>query len=462
MLKRILLARHSVVVVGVVRLLSIIGALFFASFFPPEAQSDGRLNLPEPRTDSFNPLVLESINLDDGKSLLPAELLPAIRTGTLKIPAAKNLRYAWRYDEEWLKNTKEYKEDPRINFLDLPYKSLQQRGFAFGAADIIKAEKDAGRQGSKILWNVISTLASQRLMKQSFAFVHIKENRTTVLGSLELKRAYLAAFPSDAGSAQIFREIIRFIQPDTLSAYAWLAFRFFGEAEDAFWLYSPAISKSRQLTGSNRSDPLYRLLVSPDDLLVWSGKPEILEAKLVEIGELLIPFESLDHADLLQSSGEASCVDIVRRTAQINTGEGGSTLPNWLFGSFPSDTIFVPRTAFRLELGQRDPYSLYGRQTLYVDAESMLPAYKFVYSRTGQLIKIIIGGFGLAIDPETKSSAPFNSFLLAMDAAGKERTQMSSSMIHYCSEITQDFNATDFDPSHLAPVAASSSSSSQS
>lgn len=403
--------------------------------------------LPEPGDDLAPLKIINSQNVLSFKEMLPAELQGLFREGQLEMEAASKLKSAPDYGKAWA----DASAGPKPNVLNgavLRSGIKLGEGFLFGDAKSLEAEADPKILAQKILWNTYSLWAAQKVFGAQFEFHWFKEGAKpfrTLRG--EFQRIYPNALADGKQSAQLFRELIRFVSPAFLTDLSWLTFRFLGADEDMLWVNSPAVKKLRQLTATNRSDPILRSSVSPEEFLVWSGKPEIVEARAEKNITGLVP---LLRSESPAVNADNTCTTMDRAATVANRLE-----VRWNFessrylhgaGWVPSTSVFVPRPLYRVELTSHDPFSLYGRQVLYVDQELMLPFYKFVYNRAGQLWKTVIGSYGFAGPAGTEARSPYPAYTIVIDHNKNETYVLDFSRIMICSQPTAPMTLADFEP----------------
>lgn len=377
------------------------------------------LELPDPRAAGFSTRFISKANADLYKSSVIPEMYEWLRSGVLEMDAASRLAYQWRYDQK-----------------------LSDKLAALGDNKLAKISAVwEGMNSFKLNFNLLSASPG-------------KGGDLALSG--EILRAYTHAIDPKDRTIQIFKELLRFSKPALLSELKILTYRFNGQEEDKFWIRSPAIKLTRELTGSNRSDPLLKSSFSLDDFLVWSGKAENVEAHLDKSVSALVPFAGLKQAELRQSSDGCWIVYGGSFVADSNESQtlwnfGGLKYPaaaSWL----PTQAVFVPRELERVELISLDPFALYGRQVLYIDKETALPVYKIVFDRAGRHWKTIIGVFGLASDRANTQFIPFNYLLIAIDVIRDTAHVMEYSEISYCPRLGNSIKLEDFDPRALGPV----------
>jgi hypothetical protein len=416
---------------------------------------DGVPALPEPTDDAAPLKIINSSNISSYKAVVPAELQWLFHEGQLEIEAAARLKNPVSYGQAWDKATAEAK-DSALAGATLRQGTKLGEGFIFGDSRAIVAEGDSKNLARKILWNIYSVWAAEKVFGAQFDFHWIKESKPYRTLRGEFSRIYPALLGDPKQSAQLFRELIRLSAPVVLTDLSWLTFRFLGADEDVLWVFSPAVKKLRQVTSTNRSDSILRSAVSPEDFLVWSGKPEIADA-LVEkslVGLAFFPRTDLPAAEA------GKCVVIDRAAAVANR------MPvRWNFDSnryshgggwIPSTSMLVPRKLWQIELNSQDPFSLYGHQVLYVDQETMLPMYKFVYNRSGQLWKTVIGAFGFAAKKGSEDRRPYPAYTIIIDHVKAEAYLLDFSKISICSEPVPSLSMSDFDPKRFADMSKAS------
>ena len=260
-----------------------------------------------------------------------------------------------------------------------------------------------------------------------------------------LLRVFPAIIDQKLRREQLFRELLSFKTPQVLADFSFLTFRLAGNVEDALFEYSGAISKTRQLTGSNRGDPLLVFPFSLDDLMGWSGKIENLDAELSETVKAFAPFQGTEPVSISKAEG----------TECVGLQDGKSPLVQWNFdkhsvagaGWLPVSSTYAERNLFRIEASSRDPYSLSGRQVIYIDRDSMMPVYRIVYDRGGDLWKIVISGN--AMFKASDSVEPFQAFEVVIDLKSDRAALLSLKSFEYCKVPPETFNLSLLDPAKM-------------
>lgn len=419
------------------------------------ALTEATPEIPEALESGAPRLVISHENAPSFKNVILSELFPYVKNGSFYMPSVKSLHYNWRLDDQWETAASQADSNASINEDFLKEKVSLGRSYPFGRADAIDRISDPKIAAAKLIWNIHANFWGQKALSANWIVHAIRRGQAEVKLRAEYLRVYPLSLDPEIKTPQLFRELLRFKSPPAASALSYLYFRFIGSEEDAFWVYSPAISKTRQLTGSDRTSPIATLVMSFDDLFGWSGKPEFVDAEILGDQVLLVPFPELVRRVLSRNSLDEkgnNCYSI--ENGNDNSVKG---FVEWNFESkrfsgaawTPSSAIYIPRKVWKVELTPRDPYSLYGREILYVDKEMMLPLYKLVYDRTGNLWKIVIASFGLV---ETQGHiSPYNAFLIVYDVKDDSAALLGATSISYCDQLPKSISLSYFDPSRLGP-----------
>ena len=301
--------------------------------------------------------------------------------------------------------------------------------------------------GWRILWN---TTVHQWKLKSFTANASLV---TFAAGSDEGKRVdfsvgriYPPALGQSPGTLKpMFREKISAISPQPLLGLTWLTLRFLGATSDYLWAASPSTGQVRQLTGSNRADAMFTGAFSPDDLFVWSGKVEGVEPTAVKLVKMLIPV--VEGAATVQPTNNQICgVADFSKASPITlnlSSQRFSQLPGWV----PTNVRMTLRNLWRIEMMTRDPFSLDARQTLYVDADTMLPVYRIVWEQDGRMKKFVMGILGIVATREGTGPGWRGEIVLSPGAG--TRSVLTLQRLETCSQLIQGKNIIDYDPSTI-------------
>lgn len=307
------------------------------------------------------------------------------------------------------------------------------------------ASGDLAQAAYKVLWNAASVLwRYNSLSATSAVLVFRSAGEAPHKLEFDLDRIHPRKIGEVSGTLEpIFRERISARKPAAIQNLSWLTLRFFGSGEDFVWAASPVINQIRQMTGSNRSDPLFTGIFSPDDLFVWSGKVELVEPSGLALVPMLVPLvegreakvENRDGCIVRAFDGEAA-IALNHQSARFK-GAGG-----WV----PTNTVTALRNVWRIDLASRDPFSLDARQTLYVDSETGIPVYRVVWDDAGRLRRVLIG-IVRSLQREGQPPEPFLAGQVLVQGNGTSRLVMTTTELSVCSAYQPGRTKADFDPS---------------
>jgi Protein of unknown function (DUF1329) len=379
------------------------------------SSSENKPNIPEASDGLNRGVIIDSQNGYNFRELIPHELYPMIKNGSLVIDAVKGLRFDLT---QFVKN-QQIESSTNINLQangQLPENFRVSRDIQFKNLENDTPEVKA----KKVLWNVQSRLWNMPLFEEEVHLLWISESGPRQKAVANFSRIYPQILDEQFKPAQLFREKLSFYLPPALKKFSFLTFRFLGEDEDMLWLFSPALNKTRQLTGFNRSDGILSSSVSLDDLHVWSGKVEYVDAVISKNQLLLSPFADLNIKTLKEINTQ--CEGVEDASVFSNT-ENKWNYQNQRFSQaaawVPTASVFVPRNTVRLEIFPREVFSRYGKQILYIDNELHLPYYKIVYDRSGKLWKTILTGYQALENTKHDKRFILPSYLIIYDHKNK-------------------------------------------
>lgn len=344
--------------------------------------------LPEPGDGAVPTLISGAAALEYRKAIAP-ELFPLVRSNVFQLAAYAKLKYRWSYGDDWDRASELPSNTCAEGLPESMAKTPPGRSFPFGDEIFLKGEQDPTKLGQKVLLNSFVATSHPGLFEAGFTMISFKESKLHREFAGSIFRFFPKVLNPNQTGLQASRQLLQFISPPPVRTLKNLVVRFWGDNEDLFWTFSPALERARQLTGSNFADALVNTSLSMEDIFVWSGKLEGLEPHVSGSVNYMMPFFSADSLGLEPAgSGCASISGQADRFAAVKLGVSEGRQP-WAI--FSSAVVNVPRRLYRIELAQKDPFSLYGRQLLYVDSESMLPVMKLVFDRSGHLWKQVIG-----------------------------------------------------------------------
>ncbi len=395
------------------------------------------ISLPKPKQGGVAGIVINKANATEFRNMLIPELYSLLRKGVLELDAARSLNYQFSPAQDSPQGSIEaFKKFPYSK--ETLFKQISLRNsFIYGDRNAILKEEDPRKVAEMVLWSWNSILWSQGILSFDFRLLFLNSDKKEREASASFLRIYPSAIDAADKTGQLFRERLRFTSPPAIEKLTFLSFRFVDSPEDTLWLYSPALQKTRELTSSNRGDSILGSGFSMEDLLLFSGKVESMEGHFDKKVLGLVPFVDLNSANL--NFLENGCKAVKER--------GNLSFPRWNFesrrfeqgaGWIPTAAVFVPRELLRIELNSSDPFSLYGRQVIYFDSEMMVPVYKIVFDRVGNLWKILIAGYGLASSEDGKQSYPYQGFIVADDLKEDRAYILESKNITSCKSYSKE------------------------
>ncbi len=395
-------------------------------------------SLPEPKAGNPAGLLIKADNLSHWSELLTPELQKAVNSGSLILDVVRAPNF--KFTGSWWNNLALADADLLDEQAHLSTSYRHTEGALFRIPDQM-ADLE-GFDTRKLLWNIQAYWWSARSFSANFQIDLIKEGQPRRTFSGDFSRIYPASLLPEDKTTQLFRERLSFAEPKIISNFAWLSFRFLGTDDDALWMYSPLLKKIRELTSSNRADPLPGSRFALEDLLIWSGQPANLETSIDFIGYKLVPFQSSNASQADQDADGcllAHSPGNQEAGAQLQVARG--------------QNIYAPRPVYQLVIKSGDSYSVYGRQVLYVDAETFLPYYKVVYDRAGGLLKIVTGIY--AASSTADQNMIFYPILTTLDDYKNfERNELYFKNLRVCKQLSPGLTVADFEPSKLLPVEA--------
>ena len=380
------------------------------------------------------------------RGVLPPEVGDLLARGELAFEAALRPKQPIELPKAWSLTSGKSEELQSNGAISASFGPTQ--GFPYPNPSVNEATRDPQRFGAALLWNAATIPWSAKYLEVTGKLRAFNDRRASPREvSFNVARLYPRSFGVSPGKLRpLFRERISFDQPALLKGLSWLSLRFVGNQEDYLWSASPTTRTVRQMTGSNRSDRVFARGFAPEDLWVWSGKIESLSIKAVSSHPMLVP---VVEAPLeRQQIGDKDCV-------KQQSVKGGELLlgqehrriaqaPNWV----PSNSLWVLRHVWRIDVTNRDPFSLDARQSIYLDAATMSPVYSISWDQAGALRKIIIGILGAGARDGSELPVWRGQILFTVGQAGASLVEVQS--VTRCAALTNGIRVADFDPKALS------------
>jgi hypothetical protein len=325
-------------------------------------------------------------------------------------------------------------------------RSVPQTGLRASMFEIPRVVQGDNRQlAYKILWNAAGALAQSRIITNHLAIaIFPRADAPPHLVEFLVERLYPLGLGQAVGTEKpLFREKISALKPAAIEKLSWLTLRFFGLGEDFVWAASPMINSIRQMTGSNRSDPIFSRMFAPDDLFVWSGKTELVEPISISSQPVLV---MIVEARETTSEKQGPCVtkafsDVSQVQLNVDShrlaGAGG-----WV----PTNAVMVVRDVWRIEVSSRDPFTNDVRQAIYIDQDSGLPIYKVVWDQAGRVVKVVVGLLRAVSDEVYGAHAVWGGAIILQPGDGG-RTVIVTKELSRCEAMVAGKGLIDFDPS---------------
>ncbi len=180
------------------------------------------------------------------------------------------------------------------------------------------------------------------------------------------------------------------IAPNDLHGTAALTFRYRdGHRRDVAWAYIPALRRVRAVSPANRSDGFLGSDLSQDDGPFFDGKPEDFVWHTVGLRDglrFIEPDSVRGHGGALtwqgQQRGGGWRTQLLR-----NPPSAGFQMSSWRGVAWaPVSAALAKRRFWVVEAVPRDPYYLYGRIELWIDAESWIGAFNRKFAWSGELL----------------------------------------------------------------------------
>jgi hypothetical protein len=246
--------------------------------------------------------------------------------------------------------------------------------------------------GVEVVWNAYYALWRMAAMHDAVGMAWVGRQGVEREATIESHMLYYEGVPParaphenslDLASQQ--RAVV--VAPADLHATTSLSWRFRGaDQHDQSWIYVPALRRVRQVSPANRSDGFLGSDLSQDDGSFFDGKPEDFTWRLV--GE----------RDALVLADPTSLTGSVARRGRPDggieeqwSGEPkvvGYQDPGWRGLPWaPLAPVLVRRKLWVVEAVPRDPYYLFARIELGLDAETFQGATSRKFDAQGALLR---------------------------------------------------------------------------
>lgn len=405
-----------------------------------------------PETQGIAPLEVQQGNAPQFKALIPPELYPLVREGSLRLFATRALPSPFKdLSPQRVANTGTAEPAQTCDLSHVKGQEVLPCELGSDGDDL-----DPARAYQMLRVNYEARLMPSVFTRSTDQIDLYAGNR--LLRTVRAERARIIPDSlANGASAQLYRELVTVLTPASMKGYKFLTFRFRSEEEDLVWMYSPLLMKSRQLTATNRGEAMRGLGVALNDFDILSEHPNSLYPRTLERIEALMPVWI--GLEKLPGTGGAGVVE--NRSAGCRalsgilprSGEGDAPVRAAIMESAPErftrHTHFVPRTLYRVHLNSKDPFLPVGRAIVYFDREFHMPLMKVTYGRTGKLRTLMVGAIGVASLSEDGTPKPYLQQLLVFDEERETQVLVSRESAEICDTLPKEFEMRMFDPSGL-------------
>lgn len=462
-------------------LLALTTALFWANV--GYAQETNRLSLPSgdvadlsnSSNDQLNSLNLRTGtriargNIGDWKDRLAPEFINLIRAGKMVAVAQDELPVEWPTAAWRLSHGLESHQNDTSKTGDNSPSSPTTGSttemdsgspYPFGSYEAIDAGSSTSEKANKVLANINSIFASHGFLRARTEVLNYESGKLFRGYKFLVERLHPKLVDPANSSTQVFREKLTVLDPSSISGLSWLTFRFSGADEDLLFHYSPFAKKSIQLSGPNRLDNIAGTSLALDDLLTWSGKPEMLNVSSVDTSRKFFPLNYEKILKITERSGSCATISKDQSAVVLNSNHAQADLADWA----PLNIPFVERETITLNLSTTDFHNPIGKVVMQVDLKTFLPLTKSYYDRSGNLVKFVFSIFSMAEASSRFNFTPLASFIIEKAAltefnssderaarmGGKNPKTSDTSVVLYrsderCSALPADMSVNDFD-----------------
>lgn len=149
--------------------------------------------------------------------------------------------------------------------------------------------------------------------------------------------------------------------------------------------YAPAIRRVRRMSSGNRSDALWGSDFAVDDANGFDGKVTAFTWKFLRKQEALLPILDVDPVRVVKNEGGEW-----ETTSGIKPLIYGYQKEGWQGAAWaPTNLCWIKRPVYVLEMESKDPYYNYGKQHLWISAETYSCSYKVIHDRPGDYWKTL-------------------------------------------------------------------------
>jgi hypothetical protein len=263
-------------------------------------------------------------------------------------------------------------------------------GFPFPKIDL-----EAQQAGEKIVSNEVYTWNVHGHLRLVFQMKWLHpssglEREIDIHGQVAVLQGWpgIKALPNKALVEKY--QIVLVAAPVDIKGTAVMTWRYMSpDKQDSTFGYIPSIRRVRQMSPANRSDAFVGSDNCLDDANVYDGKVQAFAWKFVGKQEAIVPFLDENPQPIEQNRTGEWCTTY-RQKYVIN----GFEKEGWQGAAWaPTNLLWVRRPTYVIEMRAKDPYYNYGRQYMWVDAETFSGYYKVIHDRADSYWKTMLTAF---------------------------------------------------------------------
>lgn|GEM_PF-4387473 len=421
-------------------------------------------------------------NVESVREVLPDPILSWVLEKGFSLHLKQDPSFPFLYPKAW---TEESQKNAGHFSFDSQGHLMSEGGYVytggapFGQAKDIDMQVEPKLKAQSLIWNFDTLLRSSGDFFYAARIVWFGSKTILRDAEASLLRAVEPGLgkSEDVGAPTYWRELLQFSAPSIIRDRSYLSLRTASFDQDRFLVYSPVMQSLREVFPVNREDAFLKGEISPDDFFMLSQNFDALEVRVKEETTLLVPFSNQKPEEVrgplvippaltrdlgLGYSEPAGVREDLQADLCImgpNRSKEGSRAMT-LFNSesrslpgslpwIPSTVSFSPRKVWVLELRHKDWSYSSGRQELVIDKQTMLPAYKFIYSKEGALIRVMIAIWGLAETSGKNLTYPYLSLLIAAEPDASAATAFVTRDVYFGLERDRKKFQHIFTPLHL-------------
>ncbi|MGV8073475.1 MAG: outer membrane lipoprotein-sorting protein [Syntrophobacteraceae bacterium] len=239
-----------------------------------------------------------------------------------------------------------------------------------------------------------------------------------------------------------------FREPFDIAGTSMMSWRYQGTKQDQNFAYVPSIRRVRRLTPANRSDSIIGSDITYDDGWGWDGKEELMNWKVIKVGDGLMPFLDPNPQKLVKDPETGGWMT----TKEFKDVIYGWKKPDAKVATWASlNVIWVKRPIYAFEAVSKDPYYNYGVQQMWFDADAPDAVLREINDRAGVFWKSYINTAAALMSDNKEFMVNTYATMQIMDNKTKRAT-----CVEVCSSrnIWHYYNTNDINKFSLSGYAA--------